>query len=178
MAPRRASAQVFPENNELFFPWITQPEVKSQIRSIDRVPRRKRRPAPRLSSKSKTGGDTVKQRIATSAARTRHFELHEHVLESTAHTIQDPFLADGVTRGGARSTPHRLSSALRICFVVWIAAVAGVIAGCGGGSGKNVQNQTTTTTYKIGGTTSGLTGSGLVLQDNGGDNLTVTASIT
>ena len=116
----------------------------------------------------------MKQRIATSAARTRHFELHEHVLESTAHTIQDPFLADGVTRSGR--TSHRLSSALRICFVVWIAAVTGFIAGCGGGSGKNVQNQTTTTTYKIGGTASGLVGSGLVLQDNGSDNLTVTAN--
>ena len=32
------------------------------------------------------------------------------------------------------------------------------------------------TTYTIGGTVSGLTGSGLVLQDNGGNNLSVTAS--
>ena len=32
------------------------------------------------------------------------------------------------------------------------------------------------TTYTIGGTVSGLTGTGLVLQDNGGDNLAVSAS--
>jgi Galactose oxidase, central domain len=41
-----------------------------------------------------------------------------------------------------------------------------------GGSGTN----SSSTTYTIGGTVSGLTGTGLVLQDNGGDNLTITAS--
>ncbi len=48
---------------------------------------------------------------------------------------------------------------------------------CGGGS------STTTTppppaTYTIGGTVTGLSGTGLVLQDNGGDNLTIAASAT
>ena len=33
-----------------------------------------------------------------------------------------------------------------------------------------------TMTYTIGGTVSGLTGTGLVLQDNGGNNLTVSAN--
>ena len=35
---------------------------------------------------------------------------------------------------------------------------------------------TTTTTYTIGGSVSGLSGSGLVLQDNGGDDLSITAN--
>ncbi len=43
----------------------------------------------------------------------------------------------------------------------------------------NVTNVTvtcTTTTFSVGGTVSGLSGTGLVLQDNGGDNLAVTAN--
>ena len=40
----------------------------------------------------------------------------------------------------------------------------------------NVQIACTTTTYTIGGNVSGLSGSGLVLQDNGGDNLPVSAN--
>lgn len=44
-----------------------------------------------------------------------------------------------------------------------------IMAACGGGGG------TTTTTYTVGGTLSGLTGSGLVLQNNSGDDLTVSA---
>ena len=42
----------------------------------------------------------------------------------------------------------------------------------------NVQVTCTTVTYTIGGTLSGLTGTGLVLQDNGGDNLTIPAGAT
>ena len=42
---------------------------------------------------------------------------------------------------------------------------------CGGGN-------STSSTYTVGGTVSGLTGSGLVLQNNGGDNLTVNANGT
>ena len=42
----------------------------------------------------------------------------------------------------------------------------------------NVQVSCTTTTYTIGGTISGLTGSGLVLQNNGGNNLTVASGAT
>jgi len=46
-------------------------------------------------------------------------------------------------------------------------------------SGANVTNVNvvcTTTTYTIGGTVSGLSGTGLVLQNNGGDNLTISAN--
>lgn len=46
------------------------------------------------------------------------------------------------------------------------------IAGCGGGSTVPTQK----TTYTIGGTVTGLAGTGLVLQDNGGNSLTVSAS--
>ena len=42
----------------------------------------------------------------------------------------------------------------------------------------NVQVACTTNTYTIGGSISGYTGSGLVLQDNGGNNLTVTSGAT
>jgi hypothetical protein len=41
---------------------------------------------------------------------------------------------------------------------------------------SNVQVTCSTTTYTIGGTVSGLTGAGLVLQDNSGNNLSVSAS--
>lgn len=59
------------------------------------------------------------------------------------------------------------------------------LAACGGGGGGGGSSSSgggggggggsTTTTYTIGGSVSGLTGTGLVLQDNGGDNLSVTA---
>ena len=48
---------------------------------------------------------------------------------------------------------------------------AGDSFGSTGGSGS-----TSTTNFSIGGNVSGLTGSGLVLQDNGGDNLTIAAN--
>jgi len=61
----------------------------------------------------------------------------------------------------------------RIISIATMAALAVCcLASCGSGSGSgSVQNQQTT--YTIGGTVSGLSGSGLVLQDNGGNNLTV-----
>ena len=46
--------------------------------------------------------------------------------------------------------------------------------GCGGGGSPT--NNTPPVTYTVGGTVSGLAGSGLVLQDNGGNNLAVSAS--
>lgn len=53
-----------------------------------------------------------------------------------------------------------------------VVAVSLVLASCGGGT------STTTNTYAIGGTVSGLTGTGLLLQDNGADNLSVTSNGT
>lgn len=56
-----------------------------------------------------------------------------------------------------------------------IAALA--LAGCGGGGGGGGSNSPPPpTTYSIGGNVTGLTGTGLVLQDNGGDNLSVSAA--
>jgi N-acetylneuraminic acid mutarotase len=49
------------------------------------------------------------------------------------------------------------------------------VIGCGG-SGKSTQPAPPT--YAIGGTVTGLNGTGLVLRDNGGDNLTVSANAT
>ena len=53
-----------------------------------------------------------------------------------------------------------------------------VTSGSGNATAKvtSVQIACTTVTYTIGGAVSGLTGTGLVLQDNGGDNLSVTAN--
>jgi hypothetical protein len=58
-----------------------------------------------------------------------------------------------------------------------IACAALVACGGGGGGGGSSSGGSGggTTTYTIGGAVSGLTGSGLVLQDNGGSNLTVSA---
>jgi hypothetical protein len=55
-----------------------------------------------------------------------------------------------------------------------------VTAGSGTANGNvtSVSIACTTTAYTIGGTVSGLTGTGLVLQDNAGDNLTVAANAT
>jgi hypothetical protein len=71
---------------------------------------------------------------------------------------------------------------MRICnrlgvFTLFATVLISVV-GCGGKGGGG--NSTTTppppATYTIGGMISGLTGTGLVLQDNGGDNLTVSAN--
>ncbi len=55
-----------------------------------------------------------------------------------------------------------------------------VMFGCTGSpktsSSSGSGGETSSSTFTIGGTVTGLTGTGLVLQDNGGDNLTITAS--
>ena len=57
-------------------------------------------------------------------------------------------------------------------------AIALTLAACGGGGSSSAPASQSSrpppaTQYSIGGSVSGLTGTGLVLQDNGGDNLTV-----
>ncbi len=54
-----------------------------------------------------------------------------------------------------------------ICQSVWLAVFALLLASCGGGGGGAAG-------YTIGGTVSGLTGTGLVLQNNGADDKTIT----
>jgi hypothetical protein len=59
---------------------------------------------------------------------------------------------------------------------VWAAVLVSgtcLLAGCGT---KNYSSPPPATKYTIGGTVTGLSGSGLVLQDNGGDNLSVSAN--
>src|ERR1700690_4594238 len=66
----------------------------------------------------------------------------------------------------------------------FVAAAFALLAfGCSGtpnssqnGGSSSSSSSSTAGTYTIGGTVTGLTGSGLVLQDNSGDNLTITAS--
>ena len=55
---------------------------------------------------------------------------------------------------------------------LWMVGLAAALAGCGGGSVNRLPG---ITTYPIGGSVSGLTGT-LVLQDNGADDLSVTAN--
>ena len=55
--------------------------------------------------------------------------------------------------------------------------LCGVLAACGTTSGGgSTTPPTSSTTYTIGGTVSGLSGTGLILQNNGGNNLTVSAT--
>ncbi len=77
---------------------------------------------------------------------------------------------------GADETYHRLLGGLRFYAVLLSVSLVAFLAGCSsGGSGGTTQTQTPAT-YTIGGTVSGLSGSGLVLQDNGGNNLTITGN--
>jgi hypothetical protein len=61
-------------------------------------------------------------------------------------------------------------------FGIFALSAVALIAVVGCGSGKSTPPPPAT--YTIGGTITGLTGTGLVLQDNGGDNLTVSANAT
>ncbi len=58
-------------------------------------------------------------------------------------------------------------------IMILVLFVAALLTACGGGGGGTTA---ATPTYTVGGTVSGLFGSGLVLQDNGGDNLNITAN--
>jgi len=68
--------------------------------------------------------------------------------------------------------PQRPYSRVRARIQAVLAAA--VLGACGGGGGTDTP--ATPTLYTIGGTVTGLTGSGLVLQDNAGDDLAVAAS--
>src|SRR5215831_20631647 len=80
------------------------------------------------------------------------------------------------------STVATSSSTLHSPFRLGLAtALAVALASCGGGGGGGGNNTPpppppSATKYTIGGTVTGLSGTGLVLQDNGGDNLAVSAS--
>src|SRR5580692_9219301 len=73
-----------------------------------------------------------------------------------------------------KPSPKILSLASIACLAIFMSACSGVKGGTttGGGTGTGGGS------FTIGGTVSGLTGTGLVLQDNAGDNLTVAAAAT
>ncbi|MGA7218475.1 MAG: hypothetical protein WBX38_09180 [Candidatus Sulfotelmatobacter sp.] len=81
------------------------------------------------------------------------------------------------------STPMASGSTYAVTVVTPPTGEACTVANGTGTITANVNNvsvtcaATTTPTYTIGGTISGLTSSGLVLQDNGGDNLTVVSGV-
>lgn len=96
--------------------------------------------------------------------------------------LDAPARSGGVSSEGiCRSDVRVAGKAPRILSRVSAGAAAIVVlalAGCGGGGGSsnnNNDNQPPPAQYTIGGTVSGLSGTGLVLQDNGGDNLAIKA---
>lgn len=56
------------------------------------------------------------------------------------------------------------------------AVVLLTLGGCGGGSGPSTPTPPPPPTFTLGGTVTGLTGTGLVLQNNGGDTLSITTN--
>lgn len=65
---------------------------------------------------------------------------------------------------------------LKSCLVACLLFTVAASTACGGGAGASTPtSDPPPTTYLIGGTVSGLAGSGLVLQDNSSDNLPVSA---
>ena len=69
---------------------------------------------------------------------------------------------------------RRLTGTGRTLFLILVMPLP-IAVGCGGGAGGG-STPPLPTTYTIGGAVSGLTGTGLVLQDNSGNNLTVSAN--
>src|SRR5712691_7526596 len=65
---------------------------------------------------------------------------------------------------------------IRFATAVFAALTAAGLFGCGGGGGGGGSSPPPAPTYTIGGTVTGLSGTGLVLQLNGGSNLTVAAN--
>ncbi len=96
------------------------------------------------------------------------------------HTKNSSLPAGSHHRASTLPAPQiRRSALLTLHAAILLVSVSmiALIAGCSTGkSSSNSQTQTQTVTYTIGGTVSGLSGSGLVLQDNGGNNLTVSAN--
>ena len=70
-----------------------------------------------------------------------------------------------------------MRSGIKVGISTLLAIALIPMIGCGGGS-KPTPPPPAATTYTIGGTVTGLTGTGLVLQDDGGNNVTVSASAT
>jgi len=88
---------------------------------------------------------------------------------ATSFTFTTPIQSGGAYSVSVFSQP---SNPTQTCVV---GNGAGVVANA---NITRVQVTCTTNSYTIGGTVSGLTGTGLVLQDNGGDNLPVAAGAT
>ena len=101
----------------------------------------------------------------------------------------DPAAACGadVSRQGKSPSHVRVAGGmarLRAAVGVSVMSVAALaLAACGGGGGSSAPASQSSsppppTQYSIGGSVSGLTGTGLVLEDNGGDNLPVSQNGT
>ena len=71
-----------------------------------------------------------------------------------------------------RTQPRIAETSCRALALSVLIGILFVIGCAGGGSGSS----SAPVTYTIGGTVSGLSGTGLVLQDNGGNNLSISAN--
>lgn len=97
-------------------------------------------------------------------------------LHTPAHRVS--VSPEAICRSRVRVAAERPSIRSRVgtggaAIVVLALAACG---GGGGGGGYSAPPPPPPSTYSIGGSVTGLTGTGLVLQDNGGDNLSVTAN--
>ena len=103
--------------------------------------------------------------------------------DASASNFQ-PALVRVARQGRLLSTTSRAGAPFTFPYPFRLAApslLALALAACGGGGGGASTSNSTApppppATYTIGGTVSGLTGTGLVLQDNGADNLTVSGN--
>ena len=118
-----------------------------------------------------SGADAGRQEQLLNApsARTNHF-TDENVEVAGKRSWPDLF----------RRLPERPRLRKSRAAMLSTAMLSVALASCGGGggdSGTSTQtNPPPAAKYTVGGSVSGLSGTGLVLQNNGGDNLTVTAN--
>src|SRR5262249_5016134 len=82
---------------------------------------------------------------------------------------------------GTRGEPTTMKVTTKALFASSLLFISVILVGCkglGSGSGTGSGSSSTGSSFTVGGTVTGLAGSGLVLQNNGGDNLAVTGTGT
>src|SRR5579863_8099205 len=90
--------------------------------------------------------------------------------------IAQRFTKSGGTGGFCVSRSKTRGRALLLVLTVELATLVSMSCGGSPSAGSPPNGNPPPTTYTIGGSVSGLTGSGLVLQDNGGNDLSVSAN--
>ncbi|MGA8221852.1 MAG: hypothetical protein WB780_09395, partial [Candidatus Acidiferrales bacterium] len=65
---------------------------------------------------------------------------------------------------------------MKSCMLILLVVMSLSVSACGGGGTTGTTPPPPSSTYTIGGTVSGLSGTGLILQNNGGNNLAISAN--